>query len=180
MDFKKNHFEIFGLPTDFIIELSALSDRYRQLQKVTHPDRFANGSDQEKRQSMQNSILINEAYQTLKDPVTRAQYLLSLRGVQMDIQKETTKDTMFLMEQMELREMLEQIPSYDDPDTALSEMMENVSQMIKTYIAKMAVTLEGTTAQDMEQAREIVRKLQFLNKLYSEIELVEEQLEDRV
>lgn len=178
MDFTKNHFEIFGLPTDFIIDLGELRNRYQQLQKVTHPDRFANASDSKKRQAMQNSVLLNEAYQTLKDPVTRAQYLLSLRGLKMDVQKETTQDISFLMEQMELRELLEKIPSLDDPDTALADMMDNVSQMIKSHIAKMAVTLENETFDSMEEAREIVRKLQFLNKLYAETELVEAQLED--
>ncbi len=180
MDFTKNHFELFGLPSDFIIDLSALSERYRQLQKVVHPDRFAQASDLEKRQSMQHSVQINEAYQTLKNPITRAQYLLSLRGVHMDAQKETTSDTAFLMEQMELREALEQIPNCADPESALDDMLQKVSLMIKTHIAKMAVAFENQDQKSIEEVCEMIRKLQFLNKLYSEIETVEEQLEAQI
>ena len=180
MDFTKNHFELLGLPTDFIIDLGALSDRYRQLQKVVHPDRFVNASDLEKRQSIQHSVQINEAYQTLKNPITRAQYLLSLRGVELDAQKETTCDTLFLMEQMELREKLEQIPNQPDAENALAEMLQKVSGLIKSHIAKMAVSFESHDKKSIEETCEMIRKLQFLNKLYFEIETVEEQLEEQL
>jgi molecular chaperone HscB len=122
-------------------------------------------------------VQINEAYQTLKNPITRAQYLLSLRGVNRDAQKETTSDTLFLMEQMELREALEQIPHNPEPESALDEMLQQVSGMIKAHIAKMAVALESQDQKSIEEACEMIRKLQFLNKLYFEIETVEEQLE---
>ncbi|HXK57292.1 MAG TPA: hypothetical protein PLZ16_11665 [Gammaproteobacteria bacterium] len=53
LDFSKNYFELFGLPVGYIIDKVQLAERYRELQRVVHPDRFANASEQEKRLSMQ-------------------------------------------------------------------------------------------------------------------------------
>ncbi|MES9845310.1 MAG: Fe-S protein assembly co-chaperone HscB, partial [Candidatus Sedimenticola sp. 6PFRAG5] len=84
LDFSKNYFELFGLPAGYIIDAEQLSGRYRELQRVVHPDRYANASDQERRLSMQGATRINEAFDTLKDPIQRARYLLSLNGIDVD------------------------------------------------------------------------------------------------
>ena len=118
VDFSKNYFELFGLPVGFRLDKAALSERYRELQRVVHPDRFASGSDQERRISLQQATLVNEAFESLKDPLKRAQYLLQLNGIH-DEGRETTKDTAFLMEQMELREALAEARHQADPHAAL-------------------------------------------------------------
>ena len=61
MDFNQNYFEIFGLPIDFNVDMERLAERYRELQKELHPDRFAAGTEHEKRLSMQWSTLVNTA-----------------------------------------------------------------------------------------------------------------------
>ena len=66
----------------FDIDTAELAVRYRELQRRVHPDKFANASDQERRLSLQMTAQVNEAFQTLKDPVRRGRYLLSLRGVE--------------------------------------------------------------------------------------------------
>ena len=75
-----NAFETFGLQADTNIDLSALASRYRDLQSTVHPDRFANATDVEQRIAMARAVEINDAYNTLKDPVRRAMHLLSLTG----------------------------------------------------------------------------------------------------
>ena len=107
LDFSKNYFELFGLPVAYIVDTEQLAERYRDLQRVLHPDRYANATEQERRLSMQGATLVNAAFQTLKDPLQRAHYLLTLKGIEMDAQRETTRDSAFLMEQLELREELE-------------------------------------------------------------------------
>ena len=72
-----------------------------------HPDRFAQAGDAERRASMQMTTRVNEAYRTLKSPVRRAQYLLELNGVDVGFETNTAMPREFLMEQMELRERLE-------------------------------------------------------------------------
>lgn len=178
LDFSKNYFELFGLPVTFVIDTQALRDRYRDVQRVVHPDRFAGGSEQERRLSMQGAAQINEAYETLRDPLRRARYLLELHGVEMGPDHETTKDAAFLMEQLELREELAGLGDQPDPLAAVQAFLERIGQMIRTVVSGMAVDLETPDPQKLEGVRESVRKMQFLNKLHAEAEAVEAKLED--
>ena len=180
LDFSKNYFELFGLPVDFIVDNQALAERYRELQRVIHPDRYANASEQERRLSIQGASLVNEAYETLKDPISRAGYLLTLHGIQMDALQETTQDMAFLMEQMELREELAEIRSQADPYAAILELSGRINQQIKSLVGRMALQFESATPSALEAAREILRKMRFLQKLRREAEAVEAELEDEL
>ena len=177
-DLAKNYFELFGLPVGFIIDGAELVGRYRELQRVVHPDRYANATEQEQRLSLQQTTRINEAFETLKNPVTRAQYLLSLHGIDMQAEKETTRNTAFLMEQLQLREELENARYAEHPEDVLDELMGRISAMIRTLVAQMAIKFEDPSPPNLEAARETVRKMQFLNKLLSEAESLEAELED--
>lgn len=178
-DFSKNHFELFGFPVSYVVDTSALAERYRELQKVVHPDRYANASDQEKRLSLQHATLVNEAFNTLKDPLLRAKYLLHLHGVDTD-GNETTSDPAFLMQQMEMREYLAAIPTKDDPLSSLDNLMGEIRGMIKNQVAQLTMQFEDATPDQLTSARESISKMQFLNKLQSEAEAVEADLEEMV
>jgi len=180
LDVSKNYFELFGLPVGYILDSHALTERYRELQRVVHPDRYANASDQERRLSVQRASLINEAYETLKDPVARASYLLTLFGVEMDAQNESTRDTAFLMQQMELREELEAARGGADPYAAVLDISGRVNRQITHLVAQMAVHFETPAAEQLEAAREILRKMRFLQKLRSEAETLSAELEDEL
>src|SRR5437773_7870226 len=104
IDFSRNYFELFGLPQRFGCDPGSLEDAYRRLQTEVHPDRFASGSDQEKRLALQSSARVNEAYRALKDPVERAQYLLSLHGIDALAETDTQLPLEFLERQLERRE----------------------------------------------------------------------------
>ncbi len=178
LDFSKNYFELFGLPVAYVIDASDLAERYRDLQRVVHPDRFASASEQERRLSMQGSILINEAFQTLKDPMLRARYLLSLHGVEMGEGKESTQDMEFLMGQMELREELAEAKDQADPFAAVSTILSGIDQRIKGLVAKLTAQFESATPEQLATARELVLKMQFLQKIHQDAEALEAELED--
>jgi len=180
VDFSKNYFELFGMPVGFRVDKAALGERYRELQKVVHPDRFASGSEAEQRLSLQQTTQVNEAYQTLKDPVRRAIYLLKLNGIDMALDKETTHDSEFLMEQLEMREQLAEAREQPDPMAVLDELMGRVDGMIKALVAQLAMQFESATPEQLEAARESVRKMQFLNKFHAEAEALEEELEENL
>ncbi len=179
-DPSRNHFELFGLPVAFILDTDALAERYRELQRVVHPDRYAAASGQEQRLALQQATAVNEAYETLKDPVKRARYLLSLKGIEMDAQQETTRDTAFLMEQLQLREELENARHAEDPQAVLDELMGRITAMIRKLVAQMAIQFEDGTPEQLEAAREAVRKMQFLDKLHAEAESLEAELEEQL
>jgi molecular chaperone HscB len=107
VDFNKNYFDIFGLPVDYAVDQELLADRFLELQKEVHPDRFVVRTDQEKRLAMQWSTLVNTANETLRASLPRAVYLLGLRGI--ELEHNPTLPPAFLMEQIDLREQLESI-----------------------------------------------------------------------
>ena len=104
IDFSRNHFELFGLPPRFRFDVALLDAAYRELQAAVHPDRFASGTDTQRRLAQQSSARVNEAYRALKDPVQRAQYLLHLHGIDAVGQTDTQLPFEFLERQLERRE----------------------------------------------------------------------------
>src|SRR5690606_10742494 len=111
-----NHFELFHLPEQFELDLAQLSASYQQLQQLTHPDKFATASDQQRLLSVQKNAQLNDAYQALKSPLLRAEYLLELKGIDLKHETSTMQDGMFLMQQMEWREQLDDIQASADLD----------------------------------------------------------------
>src|SRR5262252_912369 len=99
IDFSRTHFELFGLPQRFRVETDALDRAYRALQSEVHPDRFAAAGESAQRRALQSSARVNEAYRALRDPVARAQYLLSLRGIDAFAETDTTLPVDFLERQ---------------------------------------------------------------------------------
>jgi molecular chaperone HscB len=168
-----NHFELFGLPTQFSVDGSLLASKFRELQRQFHPDNVATGTDSEKLQAVQKAATINDAYQVLKSPILRAEYLLAIAGFDIRAEQKTLQDPLFLMEQMELREQLEEIAERADADEALFDFAENTSKMYKQQLEAVAQQIE---AQQWEMAADSVRKLKFIDKLLKEIERIEEKL----
>src|SRR5436190_14391038 len=103
-----SHFELFGLTPRFQLDAVALERAYRGIQARVHPDRFAHAGDAERRASLQWTTRVNEAYRTLKSPVQRGKHLLELHSVDVAFETNTAMPTEFLIQQMELRERLEE------------------------------------------------------------------------
>ncbi|HHF3132899.1 TPA: co-chaperone HscB [Vibrio diabolicus] len=168
-----NHFELFGLPSQFKLDGSLLSSQFRELQKRFHPDNFATGSERDRLMAVQKAAQINDAYQVLKNPISRAEYILAEQGVEIRGEQQTMQDPMFLMEQMELREELEEIADSTDPESALFDFDSKVSKMYKQHLASVEQELDdGLWAEAVDR----VRKLKFIAKLKNEIELVEDKI----
>ena len=172
-----NYFDIFGLSVDFSIDEQLLAEHYRELQKTVHPDRFANASERDRRMAVQQAADINEAFHTLKSPLKRARYLLQIKGVTFDDEKETNVEPAFLMEQMELREALAEISASDDAFTKLNTIMQDIASRITRMLDAYN---ECVKMGDLAQAKAIVQKLQFLEKLKIETEILEEELANAI
>ncbi|MGF1722602.1 co-chaperone HscB [Vibrio kyushuensis] len=168
-----NHFELFGLPIQFALDGSLLSSQFRELQKRFHPDNFAAASERDRLMSVQKAAQINDAYQALKHPISRAEYLLSLNGVELQSETQTLQDPLFLMEQMELREELEDIESATDAEDKLFDFESRISAMFKKQQSELEIELRNA---DWTSAADLVRKLKFIAKLLQQIEQVEDRL----
>ena len=171
----KNHFELFDLPPGFEVEQETLALRYRDLQRAVHPDRFANASEQEKRLSVQQAAQINEAFQVLKSPLLRARYLLELSGLPLD-DTDTAMDPSFLMEQMELREALAEVRGKEDPFDALNHVRDDIEGRERAMIQSLQQLFVDGSREALGSARDTVRKMQFMQRLLSEVDDLEETL----
>jgi molecular chaperone HscB len=178
MDASKNYFELFELPVSFDVDLKLLKEKYQELQKAVHPDRFASASDQERMLSVQQAATINDAFQSLKKPLTRAQYLLKLMGVEYDNENNTIMDPGFLMQQMALREALEEINSAKDPYEAVENIIADIEQSIKGLQRELRDEFAKNANADTEYLADKIRKLQFFEKLRDEAEAAETELDE--
>ncbi len=169
-----NHFELFGLAPAYALESEALERSYREIQSQVHPDRFAHAGDAERRASLQWTTRVNEAYRTLKDPVQRAKHLLELHGVDVAFETNTAMPSDFLMQQMGLRQSLEEAVGKKDSSSldALRNDLRKARQSLEKSIAEAI-----DARKDYAGAAGLVRKLQFLDKLDSEIDAAYETIE---
>ena len=172
-----NFFELFDLPVSCDVDLTKVQQWYMQLQKKVHPDKFANASDREKSLSMQQTSWINEAKTTLENPVLRATYLLKLKGLDINLENETTMDAVFLMQQLEMRERLEGVKNEVDPLATLDVMAGEVKDSTKEMMSSFSKSYD---ADQLDDAREWIRKLQFLQKAKKEIDTLIADVEDEL
>ena len=167
IDFSRNHFDLFGLPPAFRCDVAVLDRAYRQLQSDVHPDRFAGGSDAQKRVALQASARVNEAYRALKNPVQRAQYLLRLHGVDAISETDTALPLAFLERQLERREQAADAQAAGDVRTLSSLLVDAraESAALEEVLARMFDSEHAYATARMQ-----VRELTFLAKLAEDID----------
>ena len=162
-----NHFELMGMPVAFAIDAPRLESAYRELQSRVHPDRYAAASGTEKRLAMQWATRANEAYRTLKDPVSRARYLLSLKGFDTGEETNTAMPPDFLMEQMELREAAADARSARDGAT-LESLRATLAASRDDMVRQLGRAIDAD--HNYDAGCSLVRKLRFLEKLDEEVD----------
>jgi molecular chaperone HscB len=167
-------FELFGLEPAYAVDGGALEQAYRDLQALIHPDRFAAAGDAERRASMQMTTRVNEAYRTLRDPVQRAKYLLETHGVDVAFETNTQMPTDFLLQQLEMREDLEGAVGKKD-FSFLDSLKGRLASQKKALEAAIGESIDAR--KDYESARDLVRKLMFLQKIEDEIDAAYEEIE---
>jgi len=170
----QNHFDLFKLPARFTIDQAALDAAYRDVQGQVHPDKFVNATGAEKRVAMQWATRANEAYQTLRHPQKRAQYLCELHGVDLQTESNTAMPMAFLMQQMEWREALGEARAAKALD-AVEALDEQVKAERSARLVQVGQQLD---AGDYAQAAQGVRALMFLDKFGEELHAAFEALED--
>lgn len=170
----KNPFELFGLEPNFLLNEQELSQKLRNMLQAVHPDRFASASDQEQLAAMQKTTQINDAYGVLKSPVRRAQALLLLTTGVDGHGEVTVKDPMFLMQQLELREELENLSQKQDMQ-GLMDFAEQIEAMEEEQLAGINDLFSKAELESDKILAEI-HKLQFLRKTLIDIEAAEEKI----
>ena len=164
MNLQSTDFEIFDLAAVFALDRDALDQRWKDLQREAHPDRFATADAQAQRQAMQWSVRINEAYQRLKDPLKRAAYLCELNGVPIQAENNTAMPAAFLMQQMQWREELEEAHSGE----ALERMADEVRAARRAMLTQLQLTAD--VQRDFAALAQQVRALMFVERFANDVE----------
>ncbi len=171
MNLQSNDFELFGLPEQFAQERSAIDQRWKELQRQAHPDKFAAQGAAAQRVAMQWSVRINEAYQRLKDPVKRAAYLCELKGAPVQAHHNTAMPPAFLVQQMEWREALEEASSASE----LQALADDNQAALRENLLTLARALDEQ--HDYPQAAQVVSGLMFIERFGQEVASRQDQLE---
>ena len=164
MNLQSTDFELFAVPPRFAQDAAQLDARWKELQRQVHPDKFAAQGAAAQRVAMQWSALINEAYRRLKDPLKRAAYLCELNGAPIDAESNTAMPAEFLMQQMELREAVD--------DAVDAAAMDEIGRQSATLKREMLLKLEQQmdAQHDWPAAAQTVRALMFLDRLAGDID----------
>lgn len=163
---QQDFFGLFGLSCRQELDVDRLEVLYRDIQARVHPDKHAHLSASDRRLAMQWATRVNEAYQTLKDPLRRARYLLELAGHDVRLETNTAMPVEFLMAQMELREGVADARAEGNIDALESQHQ----QLRKTIRAELAGLQAALDANEYERAGALVRQLMFQEKLLHEID----------
>ena len=157
-------FALMGLPRRFGLDAKALDARWKDLQRQTHPDRFAAQGAAAQRVAMQWSVRVNEAYQRLRDPVKRAAYLCELAGATIDAERNTAMPPEFLMQQMQWREDLDDAQNPEQIEGLLDQVLAARHQAV----GRLGLLLDEQA--DPQAASGVVRALMFIQRFADDVQ----------
>ena len=160
----QNFFTLLNLPEAFVVDLKKLDQHYQAIQKEIHPDRFASLNDEKKMESVKKTAQVNDAYQTLRSSIRRAEYLLHLYGFDINDEKYTAVPQDFLLQQMEWREELE---THTKNKEALEKLASVVAIKKKQKIDLLPTYFDKKN--NLPEAIKITRELNFIEKIEQHI-----------
>ena len=164
MKLDDDDFTLFGLPARQALDEALLDQRWRELQREVHPDRFAAQGAAAQRIAMQWALRVNQGYQRLKDPLQRAAYLCERRGVPIDAERNTAMPTDFLVQQMAWREALDDA----EGEAAVQALHDEVSHERERLLAQVRQELDER--HDPAAAAATVRALMFVQRFAAEVD----------
>ena len=155
-------FARLGLAPGFEIDPAALDRHYFDLQRRLHPDRFVAKSARERAHAQRQAAALNQAYETLKEPLSRAGALLRLAGREVAFDGEgTIADPALLTEAMTLREALAEAADESEARNVASHAGAELDACRRSLAAAFA-------ADDLDAAGRLAMRLRYLIKLAEE------------
>jgi len=139
-----DYFTFFGLPYKLNLETGRLEREFYDLSRHLHPDINAIKSDREQEWALEQSSHLNDAYRTLKDPITRTEYLLRLQGVQLEEQSKAATE-----EARRTGKLKKQVV----PPDLLEEVFELNMQLEEMRMNKKMGERDRTLERELEDAK---------------------------
>ncbi len=145
-------FDLLDVPAQFVIDLNLLDQNYFQIQSQIHPDRFVAAGEGDRQSSQSWSRDVNEAYKILKNPRLRAESLLALQGISVDVQPNPA----LLAEMMEWREEQAEGRDLTSPvQSALTLTLQSIENAFR----------EG----ELKTVPALLQRLTYVQKFYEDI-----------
>src|SRR5579875_1460003 len=192
----RNFYQFFGLERKLALDESALQKRFYQLSREWHPDRFSRKGPEESARAMENTAIINDGYRTLRDPVKRAEYLLTEEGFPIGEQRSKDVPPELLEEVFELNMALEEMRSGDESARPqLERARENflglragVDRDLESLFAKYdaSESQSETAKQALNEIRGVLNRRRYIENLIRDVdralkpEPAAEPVEDRL
>lgn len=161
----QSFFDILGIPAGFDVNAKALEQAYFTAQRACHPDRFVGKPEADRIAAITRSQLVNDAYDTLKNPLTRAEHLLELNGIS-PLADDTKVPPAILVEMMELRERI-----FDNGEDG-GAMKLIIDEIKALHAANMVALAQAFAANDFSKASLEAVRLQYLGKAMEEAHMM--------
>jgi molecular chaperone HscB len=167
-----DHFARLGLERRWAIDRNALEDGYLARSRVAHPDRFATADSATRRNAVESSSALNQAYRTLRDGVARAEYLVKLGGIDLDSSDPQTgaphPEQALLIEMIDRRERLAELREVPGKAAALREEVEGeIDEIFDRAVAALDADDVRAAAAALVHRRYLAR---FLDEIDSALE----------
>lgn len=140
VELSSDPFAYFNMQSSYMIDMDQLQQAYLKAQQACHPDSFVGQGEEVQLEARNKSAAVNDAYQTLKDPVARAAAMMRRMGIEVPGEGDSTvQDPQALMEIMELRE---QLAGLESPQK-LSEFIDSANAQFMQLQEQMAAALDA-------------------------------------
>jgi molecular chaperone HscB len=175
----QSYFEYLGVARVYDLDLRDLELKFKALSRKLHPDRFVSAEPAERLASLRRATDLNQAYRVLRDPVRRAEYILSLEGI--DLSREdsggVTVDPAFLMEILSLREGLLEAKLEGDLEKLgilTADVRGRAADAMSQVAAAFADFRGGAGRPALERAGQALVSLRYFRRFLDEVEAGEE------
>lgn len=170
-----NYFDFFGLPHKLNVDLKDLESRFYSLSRKFHPDLFARRPAAERQSSLDATAILNDGYRVLKDPILRAEYILTAHGFPIGEQKSSNVPPELLEEVFELNMALEEIRGGDESvRPQLEAARQKFLAMRDDSDRELAEQFTRYDASEdrvaLEQIRSILNRRRYIRNLITEVE----------
>ena len=166
-----DYFEVFGQPRRYEVDLAALEEKYLAISRNIHPDKYAVAGPEMQAFALRASAAVNQAYDVLRDPIHRAEYLLESAGGPSATQNKQVPPDM-LGQVMTLREGIDEAKAANDQDVLLEAIRDRlVAQRrgIEKRIAALCRDLDAAGEATKNELRVQLNAMKYVANLLGHI-----------
>jgi molecular chaperone HscB len=170
-----DYYRFFGIPRKLSVDTTDLQRRFYDLSKILHPDRFLRRAPTEQQYSLEATAILNDAYRVLRDPVSRAEYVLKEHGFDIGEQRSKNAPPELLEEVFELNMALEELRGGDEsarPQLRQARerfvgMRNEIDQQLQTLFQKYDASQNENV---LKEIRGVLNRRTYVRNLVNEVE----------